>query len=43
MIPPVPDERAAKGKTFSREGMIFVGDKGKILAGFRGENPVLIT
>ncbi len=42
MRPPVPDELAAEGKTFSREGMMFVGDKGKILAGFRGENPVLI-
>lgn len=40
--PPVPDELTAEGKTFSREGMMFVGDKGKILAGFRGENPVLI-
>ncbi len=40
--PPVPDELAAEGKTFQREGMMFVGDKGKILAGFRGESPVLI-
>ena len=42
MRPFVPDELAAEGKTFAREGMMFVGDKGKILAGFRGENPVLI-
>jgi hypothetical protein len=42
MRPPVPDELAAGGKSFSREGMMFVGDKGKVLAGFRGENPVLI-
>lgn len=42
MRPPVPDELAAEGKNFSREGMMFVGDKGKILAGFRGEDPVLI-
>ncbi len=42
MKPSVPDELAAEGKSFTREGMMFVGDKGKILAGFRGENPVLI-
>jgi hypothetical protein len=42
MRPAIPDELAAEGKTFSREGMMFVGDKGKILAGFRGESPVLI-
>jgi hypothetical protein len=42
MRPFVPDELAAEGKTFAREGMMFVGDKGRVLAGFRGENPVLI-
>jgi hypothetical protein len=42
MKPSVPDELAAEGKSFTREGMMFVGDKGKILAGFRGENPVMI-
>lgn len=42
MKPMVPDELAADGKSFTPEGMMFVGDKGKILAGFRGENPVLI-
>ena len=30
------------GKSLDTEGMMFVGDKGKIIAGFRGENPVLI-
>ena len=42
MRPFVPDEVMAAGKTLPREGMMFVGDKGKILAGFRGENPVMI-
>ncbi len=42
MRPLVPDELRATGKALTREGMMFVGDKGKILAGFRGENPVLI-
>jgi hypothetical protein len=41
MRPPVPDEIAELGKGFEREGMMFVGDKGRIVAGFRGENPVL--
>jgi hypothetical protein len=40
--PLVPDEMRASGKNFTREGMMFVGDKGKIVAGFRGENPQLI-
>ena len=42
MRPFVPDELRAAGKSFPREGMMFVGDKGKIIAGFRGENPVLV-
>jgi hypothetical protein len=42
MRPFVPDELRAAGKSLTREGMMFVGDKGKIIAGFRGENPVLI-
>jgi hypothetical protein len=40
--PPVPDEIAADNKELDTEGMLYVGDKGKILAGFRGENPRLI-
>jgi hypothetical protein len=35
-----PDLEAA-GKTFEREAMMFVGEKGRIVAGFRGEKPVL--
>lgn len=42
MRPFVPDEMRAAGKSFQREGMMFVGDKGRIIAGFRGENPVLV-
>ena len=42
MKPFTPDEMIAEGKELQREGMMFVGDKGKILAGFRGEDPVLI-
>jgi len=40
--PPVPEELMAENKEFAEEGMMFVGDKGKILGGFRGENPQLI-
>jgi hypothetical protein len=40
--PVTPDELLADGKTFSAEGMMFVGDKGRIVAGFRGEDPKLI-
>lgn len=42
MKPFLPDELRYTGKSLPREGMMFVGDKGKILAGFRGENPVLL-
>ncbi|MBK9389008.1 MAG: Gfo/Idh/MocA family oxidoreductase [Bacteroidetes bacterium] len=38
-----PEEWEAAGKTLEREGMMFVGDKGKIIAGFRGEEPVLVA
>lgn len=41
MKPLTPDELAPTGKSLEREGMMFVGDKGKIIAGFRGENPLL--
>lgn len=35
-----PDE--LEGRILQREGLIFVGDKGKILAGFSGQGPRLI-
>ena len=40
--PPVPEELLAEDKELPEEGMMFVGDKGKILGGFRGDNPQLI-
>jgi hypothetical protein len=42
MKPPTPQELEADGKDLPTEGMMFVGDKGKILAGFRCESPTLI-
>ncbi|MBG0860012.1 MAG: Gfo/Idh/MocA family oxidoreductase [Bacteroidales bacterium] len=42
MKPLTPDEVIADGKSLTREGMMFVGDKGKIIAEFRGENPRLV-
>lgn len=41
MKPVNPDELSSEGLSLSGGGMMFVGDKGKIIAGFRGENPVL--
>jgi hypothetical protein len=40
--PPVPEELMGENKELAEEGMLFVGDKGKILGGFRSENPQLI-
>jgi hypothetical protein len=42
MRPPTPEELEADNKELPIEGMMFVGDKGKILAGFRGEEPHII-
>jgi hypothetical protein len=42
MKPATPDELSSVGQSFTPEGMMFVGDKGKILAGFRCEDPKLI-
>ena len=41
MKPSTPDEILLQGKSLEREGMMLVGDKGRIIAGFRGENPQL--
>src|ERR1043166_9657553 len=38
--PPTPEE--LETGELQPEGMLFVGDSGKILAGFRGENPQII-
>ncbi|MCK9404677.1 MAG: hypothetical protein M0Q26_14890 [Chitinophagaceae bacterium] len=43
MKPVTPDELGAGGESLKKEGMMFVGDKGKIIGDFRGENPVLYT
>jgi predicted dehydrogenase len=40
MKPPTPDE--LETGELAPEGLMFVGDKGKILADFRGENPKII-
>ena len=40
--PPVPEELMGENRELAEEGMLFVGDKGKILGGFRAENPQLI-
>lgn len=42
MKPFIPDELKEDKRDMPDEGMMFVGDKGKILAGFLGENPELI-
>lgn len=42
MKPFPPEELEIDNKSLPREGMMFVGDKGKILADFRGENPQII-
>ena len=42
MRPAIPEELEEEGREFQPEGMMFVGDKGKILAGFHVENPRLI-
>jgi hypothetical protein len=40
--PPTPPEVEEDGEELPREGMMFVGDKGRILAGFQLEDPHLI-
>lgn len=42
MRPPVPEELYADNKELPAEGIMFVGDRGKILAGFNVDNPQLI-
>lgn len=42
MRPPTPEELDEDQKELAAEGMIFVGDKGKILAGFHVDGPRLI-
>lgn len=40
--PPTPSELVADGANLDAEGLLLVGDRGKILAGFTGESPRLI-
>ena len=40
--PPLPAEREEDGEDLPAEGMMFVGDEGKLLAEFMGDNPRLI-
>jgi hypothetical protein len=42
MRPPVPTELLEENKQLPAEGMMFVGDKGKILAGFNVQDPKLL-
>jgi hypothetical protein len=42
MKPHTPEELEVDNKDLPSEGMLFVGDKGKILGGFRNEDPVLL-
>ncbi|HYJ63753.1 MAG TPA: Gfo/Idh/MocA family oxidoreductase [Parafilimonas sp.] len=43
MRPPIPEELVSENKVLPEEGMMFVGDKGKILAGFNVQNPQIIS
>lgn len=43
MKPPTPEELEAENKELTAEGMMFVGERGSIIAGFRGESPRLLT
>jgi Oxidoreductase family, NAD-binding Rossmann fold/Oxidoreductase family, C-terminal alpha/beta domain len=43
MRPPIPTELLDQNKDLPAEGMMFVGDAGKILAGFNVQNPQIIA
>lgn len=43
MRPPIPGELLNDNKELPAEGMLFVGDRGKILAGFNVQNPQIIS
>ena len=43
MRPRTPDELEKENSELPAEGMMFVGDKGKILAGFLGQNPRILS
>ncbi len=41
--PQTPEELLSAGEELTREGMLFVGESGKILCGYRGTEPRLLT
>jgi hypothetical protein len=41
--PRTPEELERKDEELPAEGMLFIGEKGKILAGFRGEKPRVLS
>jgi hypothetical protein len=43
MRPAIPEELAAENKELPQEGMLFVGEKGKILTGFHVDEPQIIS
>jgi hypothetical protein len=43
MRPPIPAELLNENKMLPEEGMMFVGDNGKILAGFNVQDPHIIS
>jgi hypothetical protein len=43
MRPAIPDELANDNKELPQEGMMFVGEHGKILTGFNIQDPVIIS
>jgi hypothetical protein len=43
MRPPIPEELSSVNKELPQEGMMFVGSKGKILAGFNIQDPQIIS
>ncbi len=42
MKPPLPEALEQAGRELAAEGMMYVGDQGRILADFRGERPQLL-
>lgn len=42
MKPFAPPELEADGRDIPSEGLLFVGDQGKIMAGFQGDNPEIL-
>jgi predicted dehydrogenase len=43
MKPRLPEEIEAQNVETPREGILFVGDRGCVMAGFQGQNPLLFT